>query len=94
MYPDIAEVIKKITKNEESEEKSEPLKSFIIDSEIVAYDPKLDKILPFQILTQRSKKNVVIDKDSIQVCIFAFDILFLNGKSLLNKTYRDRRGKL
>ena len=59
------------------------IESCIIDSEIVAYEPATERILPFQTLSNRSRKNVTMEEISIQVCIFLFDILYLNGESLL-----------
>jgi hypothetical protein len=41
------------------------------------------KILPFQQLSTRKRKDVNEGTVTVQVCVFAFDILFLNGESLL-----------
>lgn len=54
--------------------------SFILDSEVVAYDLASDKILPFQTLSTRAKKGVQIEDVKVQVCLFAFDLLYLNGQ--------------
>ncbi|XBW37680.1 hypothetical protein QEN19_003262 [Hanseniaspora menglaensis] len=67
------------------------VQSLIIDGEIVAYDVEEDKILPFQVLTTRKRKNVDINEIKVQVCIFIFDILSFNGKSLLEHTLEERR---
>lgn len=64
--------------------------SFIIDSEIVAYDVEKETILPFQTLMHRSRKGTD-EVSPIQVCIFAFDVIFLNGKSLVTKPLIERR---
>ncbi len=63
----------------------------IIDGEIVAYDVVEDKILPFQILNNKKKKNVEIEDIKVKVCIYVFDILSLNGKPLLEETLEERR---
>lgn len=68
--------------------------SFIIDSELVAYDTEAKKILPFQTLSKRSRKHVTKEDLDNKVAIFAFDILFLNGESLLDKTLLERRNLL
>ncbi|KAL6928244.1 hypothetical protein ACO0SA_002978 [Hanseniaspora valbyensis] len=65
--------------------------NLIIDGEVVAYDLEEDKILPFQVLTTRKRKNVDIKDIKVQVCIYVFDILCLNGQSLLDKTLEERR---
>ena len=39
----------------------------------------------------RAKKNVEIENIQNQVCVFLFDCIYLNGKSLLEQTLKDRR---
>ena len=68
--------------------------SCIIDSECVAYDVANKNILPFQTLSGRSKKGADADSNSVKVCLFAFDLLYLNGQSLIKETLRVRRQKL
>ena len=87
-YPDIVEFINKFI-IESSEKKI--INSFILDCEMVAYDTKNKKILPFQQLTTRSRKNVDVSQITIHVCMFCFDILLLNNEILINKTLRERR---
>ena len=54
--------------------------SFIIDTEVVAWDKEKNIILPFQILSTRKRKDVSSSNIAVQVCIFAFDLLYLNGE--------------
>ena len=89
-YPDIVEFIDKFI-TESAEKNNKQLNSFILDCEMVAYDKKNDKILPFQQLTTRSRKNVDLNTITIHVCMFCFDILLLNDEILINKTLRERR---
>lgn len=64
--------------------------TFIIDSEIVAINTERGEILPFQVLSNRSKKGN--DGESkIQVCIFVFDLLYHNGRSLIDTPLKNRR---
>ena len=42
----------------------------------------------------RAKKNVEIENIQNQVCVFLFDCIFLNGKSLLEHTLKSRREHL
>lgn len=63
----------------------------IIEGECVAVD-LMGNLLPFQVLMQRKRKYFVEEYVSkVPVCFFVFDILNLNGKSLLGKSYPERR---
>ena len=66
-------------------------KSFILDCEIVPYDPNTNKILPFQTLTTRSRKNVNLKDITVKVCLFLFDIIYLNGQTYIDVTLEERR---
>jgi DNA ligase-1 len=71
--------------------KDERTVSAIIDTEVVAYDPESKKILPFQTLSTRKRKVVDQATIQVQVCLFAFDLLFHNGKSYLEEPFAVRR---
>ncbi|KAI9675311.1 MAG: hypothetical protein M1817_001214 [Caeruleum heppii] len=66
-------------------------KSFVLDCETVAWDLVEKKVLPFQQLMTRKRKDVKVEDVKVKVCVFAFDILFLNGESLVRKSFRERR---
>lgn len=85
-YPDIIQRINLMKKNN--------LTSFIVDAEVVAWDVENKKILPFQILTTRKRKDVSENEIKIQVCVFMFDLLYLNGTSLVEKPFAERRDLL
>ena len=70
---------------------AEGVTSCIIDSECVAYDLEKRTILPFQDISKRKKKLAPGEKQTIAVALFAFDLLYLNGESLIKKTLRERR---
>lgn len=55
-------------------------KSFVLDCETVAWDLVEKKVLPFQQLMTRKKKDVKVEDVKVKVCVFAFDVLFLNGE--------------
>nr|POE47771.1 dna ligase 1 [Quercus suber] len=66
-------------------------KSFVLDCETVAWDVEKKHVLPFQQLMTRKKKDVKVEDVKIKVCVFAFDLLFLDGEALVNKPFRERR---
>ncbi|ADM11115.1 DNA ligase [Encephalitozoon intestinalis ATCC 50506] len=66
-------------------------RDFIIDGEIVAYDRKERKILPFQILTTRKRKRVESSKIDVQVCVFGFDLIYFDGKTYIDEPFEERR---
>ena len=84
-YPDVVEFLKNHVAT------IAEVNEFILDAELVAYDTENDKILPFQLLTQRSRKNVTTTDLQTVVCLNAFDLLYLNGESLLKKNFIERR---
>ena len=61
-------------------ETSEDSKSFILDSEIVAIDHDTGSIKTFQELSNRARKNVKLEDVNVPVCVFAFDLMYLNGE--------------
>lgn len=69
-------------------------KSFVLDCESVAWDTVEKKVLPFQQLMTRKKKDVKIEDVKVKVCVFAFDLLYYNGEAIVEKSLRDRRDLL
>lgn len=69
----------------------EDTKSFVLDCETVAWDVAEKKVLPFQQLMTRKKKDVKIEDVKVKVCVFAFDLLYLNGEPVVAKPLRERR---
>ncbi|KAF5093352.1 hypothetical protein D0Z00_004096 [Geotrichum galactomycetum] len=69
----------------------EDVKSYILDCEAVAWDRQQKKILPFQVLSTRKRKDVEAGEVKVQICLFAFDVLYLNGESLLKESLTSRR---
>lgn len=66
-------------------------KSFVLDCETVAWDVEKKTVLPFQQLMTRKKKDVKVEDVKVKVCVFAFDLLYLDGEALVNKPFRERR---
>ncbi|KAF8316367.1 ATP-dependent DNA ligase [Clavulina sp. PMI_390] len=65
--------------------------SLIIDSEIVAWDAKNNITKSFQELSNRPRKDVKLHQVNIPVCLFVFDLMYLNGEQLLSVPFRERR---
>ncbi|XP_073408226.1 DNA ligase 1 isoform X3 [Dendrobates tinctorius] len=82
-YPDIVGRIPQVRKT--------TVKSCIFDSEAVAWDPQKKQIQPFQVLTTRKRKDVEASDIKVQVCVYAFDMLYLNGESLVREPFSRRR---
>lgn len=85
-YPDVVDAVSRFRKP--------TVKSFVLDCEIVAYDREKKRILPFQILSTRARKGVTINDIKVTVCTFGFDILYINGKPLLQEQLKVRREHL
>ena len=69
-------------------------KSFVVDCETVAWDTEAKRVLPFQQLMTRKRKDVKSIEVTVKVCVFAFDMLFYNGEATVKKTLRERRDLL
>lgn len=85
MYPDVVEgIINQIDADEA-----------IFEGEAIAYDPVSGEHLPFQMTTQRKRKHGIEEKaKELPLKLVCFDLLFLNGESLIDNTYLDRHEKL
>lgn len=84
-YPDLVRVVESL------KEKNPDIKTLILDTECVAWDVENSKILPFQVLSTRKRKDVQEKDIKVQVCLFVFDMLYYNGESLIRKSLAERR---
>jgi DNA ligase-1 len=82
-FPDIVELCKKGLKAEEC----------IVEGESIGIDTKTGMPIPFQKLGQRIHRKYDIEKmvKEIPVQVNLFDIVYLNGKMLLDKPLKERR---
>jgi DNA ligase-1 len=67
--------------------------SFILDIEAVGYNPKTKKYRPFQEISQRIKRKYDIERleRELPVELNVFDIIYCNGKSLIDEPFKKRR---
>lgn len=64
----------------------------ILEGEVVAIDAKRRRLLPFQTLMQRKRKlQIERYRREVPVALFAFDLLYRNGKSLLGTGLASRK---
>jgi len=81
MFPDIIEAVQDLK-----------VKSAILDGEAIGFNPKTGKFLAFQETVQRKRKHGVAKKaKELPLKVFVFDLLYLNGESLLTKPFFERR---
>ena len=85
-YPDLVALIPQI--------RGEGVSSFIMEGEVVAVDRDTGDLKTFQTLTNRARKDVAISSIKVEVCLFAFDLMYLNGEPLLDRPFRERRSLL
>ncbi|HUW43872.1 MAG TPA: ATP-dependent DNA ligase [Bacillota bacterium] len=81
-FPEVVEYIKKYVKGE----------TFILDCEAVGYDKKTKEYRPFQDISQRIRRKYDIDKlqKQLPIELNLFDILYYNGKSVLDDAFEKR----
>ncbi|MAG50872.1 DNA ligase [archaeon] len=67
--------------------------SYILDTELIGFNPKTKKYLPFQSISHRIRRKYDIEKmaKSLPVEINIFDVMYYNGKNLFDKTLKERR---
>ena len=67
----------------------------VLDSEAVGVDPKTGKMMSFQMTITRKRKHGVANQAGIvPLKFFVFDVMYLDGKSLINEAYEERRAVL
>jgi DNA ligase-1 len=81
-FPEVIDYIKKYVKG----------KSFILDTEAVGFDKKTKEYKQFQDISQRIRRKYHIEKlrEELPVEINVFDILYYNGKTLLDEPFEKR----
>jgi len=65
--------------------------SCILDGEAIGYDPKTGNFIPFQQTMQRKRKHGIAEKAAeVPVRFYVFDILYLDGRNLINQPLVER----
>jgi DNA ligase-1 len=88
-FPEVVEMLQEVVCGRE----------MVLDAEIVAIDCSTHALLPFQQLATRARvppgasadKQLRKEHVSVNVCVFVFDLLFLDGRSLLKEPLHERR---
>lgn len=81
MFPDIVDSFKDLD-----------VTTLICEGEAIVYDPFSNNFVPFQETVKRRRKHDIEDvSKDLPLKVFIFDILYLNGESLLSKTHAERR---
>lgn len=83
-YPEVPLFVQEAAKDSKVE-------SFVLDAEVVAYNPQTGKLVPFQVLSTRKKTEESAETAKVQVIVQAFDLMYFNGKSLLTTRLEERR---
>ena len=66
-------------------------KTAILDSEALAYNPDSEEFLPFQETTKRRRKHGIAEaQKALPLKAFVFDILYYDGKSLIDTPLNER----
>lgn len=82
-FPDVVSCIKQHVK----------AKEFILDSEVVGYDKDKKRYTPFEAISQRIKRKYDIEKliEKLPVEVNVFDVLYADGKEILERPFSKRR---
>jgi DNA ligase-1 len=81
-FPEVVEYVREFVKGN----------SLIIDSEAVGYNKKTKEYTSFQRISQRIRRKYDIKKlqEELPVEVNVFDVLYYNGKSILEKPFKER----
>ncbi|RLE98362.1 MAG: ATP-dependent DNA ligase, partial [Thermoprotei archaeon] len=84
-YPDVVEMVRSHVRAEDA----------ILEGEIVAINPDTGEMLPFQELMHRRRKYEIEEAmEKYPVSVFLFDLLYVDGESLIDKPLPERRRRL
>src|SRR3989344_3658173 len=86
-FPDVVDLLNKHIKT------SKDTDEYILDCEVIGIDPKTNRALPFQNISQRIKRKYNIKETIAQlpVAVYIFDILYHETISTINMPLNERR---
>ncbi len=85
MFPDIVSSVANDVKAQEA----------ILEGEALGFNESTNEFMPFQETMQRKRKHSIEEKmDEIPLHLFAFDMMYLNGKDYMREPYEKRRAML
>lgn len=81
MFPELEKIANQLNANE-----------VILDGEAIGVDPKTGKLIPFQeTMTRKRKHEIALALKNVPLKFYIFDILYRDGKELLNMPLSERR---
>src|SRR3989338_7592 len=85
-FPDVVKVVKDNIRS----------KNYILDSEVIGYDTKTKKFLPFQHISQRIRRKYDIKEltEKVPVIINLFDAVLVDERNLIKLPFAERRAIL
>jgi DNA ligase-1 len=84
MFPDLVKALQGL-----------PVKSCIFEGEAIAYDEATGAFTPFQETVKRKRKHdIEAVAEELPLRLFLFDLLYLDGESLLSREHHTRRNML
>lgn len=84
MFPDLKKLVMQL-----------PVTSLICEGEAIVYDEDTDTFLPFQETVKRKRKHDIESvSQELPLQLYIFDLLYLDGHSLLQETHAHRRQQL
>jgi len=84
MFPDLTQEVAKLD-----------VQSVICEGEAIVFDPNTGNFLPFQETVKRKRKHGIEEvMQEFPLQLFLFDILYLNGKDLMEQDHEARRAQL
>lgn len=84
MFPDLKKIVTEL-----------PVKSLICEGEAIVYDADTDTFLPFQETVKRKRKHDIDQvSEDLPLRLYLFDLLYLDGQSMLEHSHKERRAAL